>query len=182
MISHNDKQLEKLKVMCDFWCYNTSFSQAKVHSWSVNVFIKTCGLLFNMAASVNQWCKLRGGANCLSDQWQMREWFKKLAWKPINSALPFSRKWYITFNSFIMFLLFQVLTPPPMFYSVRLSEMRFFIWPNKAFVLSLFVNLHSVRVAVAHEACDCDFTLREMKATFECKNASLSGIHWHFCT
>lgn len=48
-----------------------------------------------------------------------------------------------------MFLLFQVLTPPPMFYSVRLSEMRFFIWPNKAFVLSLFVNLHSVRVAVS---------------------------------
>ncbi len=68
MISHNDKQLAKLKVMCDL-CYNTSPKPRFIPEKSKHsVFIKTCVLLFNMAASVNQWCELRGGANCLSGQ------------------------------------------------------------------------------------------------------------------
>ncbi len=109
-------------------------------------------LLFNVAASVNQWCELRGGANCLSGQWQMREWFKKLDWN--WSVLHFYLvENDITFNGSLCFYF------SPMFYPVRLSETRFYFYLT--FVLS------RVRVAVAHEARDCDFTLRETKATSE---------------
>lgn len=79
-----------------------------------------------------------------------------------------------------MFLLFQVLPPPPMFYPVRLSETCFilfdFCWPNK-------VNLHSVRVAVsAWSVWLWFYPERDESCFWMQKHIFIWRIHWHFCT
>lgn len=102
-----------------------------------------------------------GGANCLSDQWQMREVFKKLDWKLIIFALPFSsaieQKWHtLPLKTHYVSAFPRSDSTTHVIYSevirnmlhpfLNLTEL-FVFWTRKA--LSLFVNLRSVRVAVS---------------------------------